>query len=59
MTTPTREDGSMIPCKYKQIECDKCGNISRVAAHIPIRFAWCPVCRSSKIRLYHKREVGK
>ena len=50
---------SLIPCKYKQIECDKCGNVSKVAAHIPIRFAWCPVCGSSKIRLYHKEKVER
>ena len=36
----------------KEIECDHCGVVSRVAAFIPLRQAWCPVCGSPKIRLY-------
>jgi len=42
----------------KEIECDKCGYVSRVAAFIPLKQAWCPQCHSSKIRL-HKPDRGK
>jgi len=38
--------------KSKTIECNKCGYVSTVCAWIPLKLARCPVCGSSKIRLY-------
>ncbi len=40
----------------KQIECDKCGRVSTVAKHIPLRFSKCPECGSLKIRLWKPRK---
>jgi predicted Zn-ribbon and HTH transcriptional regulator len=41
----------------KEIECDKCGRVSTVAKHIPLKQAWCPECRSSRIRLYKPKNL--
>ena len=38
--------------RRKEIECEECGYISFVASWIPLKQAWCPECRSDKIRLY-------
>jgi len=42
----------------KEVECLKCGWIGKVAKHIPLRFAWCGGCRSSRLRLYHAPNKG-
>jgi predicted Zn-ribbon and HTH transcriptional regulator len=36
----------------KHIDCDKCGMDGYVAAFIPLKQAWCPHCKSSRIRLF-------
>ena len=36
----------------KEIECDDCGFVSRIARIVPLRDAWCPQCRGSNIRLH-------
>jgi hypothetical protein len=48
--------------KTKQIECLKCGYVSTVAKHIPLRFACCKECGSLRIRIYkgaHKKSIYK
>jgi ribosomal protein S27AE len=44
--------------KTKEVECDRCGWVSKIAKHIPLKQAWCGRCRSSRIRL-HKRLLTK
>jgi predicted Zn-ribbon and HTH transcriptional regulator len=47
----------------KTSECLRCGFIFKVAKYIPLKMAWCPQCRSSRIRLYKEnakeRTLGK
>lgn len=43
---------SLVRVDTKQIECLNCGQVGRVAKFIPLRFAWCPFCRSPRIRIY-------
>lgn len=43
----------------KQIECLDCGKIGLIEKKIPIKFSWCPFCRSANIRLYPPRKKRK
>lgn len=42
----------LIPVNTKLIECDKCGQVSRISENAPLKLSWCGSCRSSRIRLH-------